>query len=142
MKGLSSQSKEPKNQVDAVMVGRAAYDTPFMFASADQIIYREDSPPPTPESIVDAMLPYIVQWTEQGQKLHKIMRHMLQLFAGQPGSRQWKRCLTERSSEGGAGVEIVQMALSQVLAVQSRGTEDRRLTANLNLEHKLLCSKA
>lgn len=118
-----AQAQDHLRQVDAVMIGRAAYDNPFLFASADQLIYGEDSPPPTPESIVDAMLPYIVHWTKQGQKLHKITRHMLQLFAGQPGSRQWKRCLTERSSKVGAGVEVVQLALSQVLAVQARGTE-------------------
>lgn len=119
-----AQAHDHLKHVDAVMIGRAAYDNPFLFASADQLIYGENSSPlPTPESIVNAMLPYIVQWTEQGQKLHKITRHMLQLFAGQPGSRQWKRCLTERSSEVGAGVEVVQLALSQVLAVQARGTE-------------------
>ena len=73
------------------------------------------------------MLPYIAQWTEQGLKLHKITRHMLQLFAGQPGSRQWKRCLTERSSEVGAGVEVVQAALAQVLEVQARGVEGQLL---------------
>jgi tRNA-dihydrouridine synthase A len=118
-----AQAQDHIKQVDAVMIGRAAYDTPFVFASADQAIYQEALPPPTPEAIVERMLPYIAQWTERGLKLHKITRHMLQLFAGKPGSRQWKRCLTERSSEVGAGVEVVQLALSQVLAVQARGTE-------------------
>jgi tRNA-dihydrouridine synthase A len=113
--------------VDAVMIGRAAYDNPFLFATADRMVYGEDSEVLPPQAIVDAMLPYIAQWTEQGLKLHKITRHMLQLFAGQPGSRQWKRYLTERSSESAAGVEVVQDALSQVLEVQARGAEIRLL---------------
>jgi tRNA-dihydrouridine synthase A len=118
-----AQAQDHLHHVDAVMIGRAAYDDPFLFASVDQAIYQEASHPQNPEAIVERMLPYIAQWTARGLKLHKITRHMLQLFAGQPGSRQWKRCLTERSSEVGAGVEVVQLALSQVLAVQARGTE-------------------
>ncbi len=118
-----AQAQDHLHHVDAVMIGRAAYDNPFLFATADQAIYQEELPLLTPEAIVEKMLPYIAQWTERGLKLHKITRHMLQLFAGQPGSRQWKRCLTERSSEVGAGVEVVQLALTQVLAVQTRGTE-------------------
>jgi tRNA-dihydrouridine synthase A len=122
-----AQVQDHLRYVDAVMIGRAAYDNPFLFAMADRMVYGEEVKAPTPEAIVDAMLPYIARWTEQGLKLHKISRHMLQLFAGQPGSRQWKRCLTERSSEVGAGVEVVQAALAQVQEVQARGTEGQHL---------------
>jgi tRNA-dihydrouridine synthase A len=118
-----AQAQEHLRHVDAAMIGRAAYDNPFLFVMADRIVYGEEAEVLTPEAIVDAMLPYIARWTEQGLKLHKITRHMLQLFAGQPGSRQWKRYLTERSSEVGAGVEVIQLALSQVLGVQARSTE-------------------
>jgi tRNA-dihydrouridine synthase A len=118
-----AQAQDQLRHVDAVMIGRAAYDDPFLFATADRAIYQEASDLQKPEAIVEKMLPYIAQWTARGLKLHKITRHMLQLFAGQPGSRQWKRCLTEQSSEVGAGVKVVQLALSQVLAVQARGME-------------------
>jgi tRNA-dihydrouridine synthase A len=124
-----AHAQDHLRHIDAVMIGRAAYDNPFLFATADRMVYGEETEVITPEAIVDAMLPYIARWTEQGLKLHKISRHMLQLFAGQPGSRQWKRCLTERSSENGAGVEVVQAALSQVLEVQARGIETRLLAA-------------
>jgi tRNA-dihydrouridine synthase A len=123
-----AQAQDHLRHVDAVMIGRAAYDNPFLFAMADRMVYEEEEAL-TPEAIVDAMLSYISQWTERGLKLHKVTRHMLQLFAGQPGSRQWKRYLTERSSENGAGVEVVQAALSQVQEVQARGMETRLLAA-------------
>jgi tRNA-dihydrouridine synthase A len=124
-----AQAQDHLRHVDAVMIGRAAYDNPFLFAMADRMVYGEEAEALTPEAIVDAMLSYISQWTERGLKLHKVTRHMLQLFAGQPGSRQWKRYLTERSSENGAGVEVVQAALSQVQEVQARGMETRLLAA-------------
>jgi tRNA-dihydrouridine synthase A len=60
------------------------------------------------------MLPYIDYWAAKGLKLNKISRHMLQLFAGQSGSKAWKRYLTENSYLPGAGSDIVREALAQV----------------------------
>jgi tRNA-dihydrouridine synthase A len=108
--------------VDAVMIGRAAYDNPYLFATVDQAIYGEDKRPLTRQEIAEAMLPYIERWVDGGGKLHTITRHMLQLFAGEPGTRAWKRYLTEQSSVLGAGVEVIQAALqhqTEVLNLRS-----------------------
>lgn len=102
--------------VDAVMVGRAAYDDPYLFAESDRRFLGATAAPPSRDQVVEAMLPYIDFWTGRGLKLNKITRHMLMLFAGQPGSRGWKQILTERSSKPGAGVEVVQAAISHVRA--------------------------
>jgi tRNA-dihydrouridine synthase A len=106
---------EHLQNVDAVMIGRAAYDNPYLFAEADQLIFKALETPLTRHQVVEAMLPYVDRWTvEKGRKLHGLMRHMLQLFAGQPGSRAWKRLLTEKSSQLGAGSDVVREALTQV----------------------------
>lgn len=101
--------------VDAVMIGRAAYDHPYLFATVDQDFLGGTEPPRSRHAVVTAMLPYIDHWTSRGLKLNKITRHMLMLFAGQPGSRLWKRILTEESCKVGAGVEVVQRALQAVI---------------------------
>ncbi|MEL7356732.1 MAG: tRNA dihydrouridine(20/20a) synthase DusA [Cyanobacteria bacterium J06560_6] len=101
--------------VDAVMIGRAAYDTPYIFATADRDIFGEAEGPVSREQVVRAMLPYIDHWTKQGTRLHSITRHMLHLFHGQPGSRTWKRTLTEGASIPGADSSVVVHALNQVL---------------------------
>ena len=106
--------QEQLQQVDAVMIGRAAYDNPYLFAAADRAIYDETMPALTRHEVAEAMGDYIDRWVAQGLKLHKIARHMLQLFAGQPGSRAWKRYLTEQSSQPGAGSEVIHQALSKV----------------------------
>ncbi len=111
-----AQVSEQLTQVDGVMIGRAAYDNPYLFATVDQQYFADPSPLPSRQQVVEAMLPYIDYWTSQGLKLNKITRHMLMLFAGQPGSRQWKRILTEQSCKPGAGVEVVQQALAAVLS--------------------------
>ncbi|MBW4486369.1 MAG: tRNA dihydrouridine(20/20a) synthase DusA [Trichocoleus desertorum ATA4-8-CV12] len=109
-----AQVQEQLCLVDAVMIGRAAYDQPYLFAQSDRLIYAQETTPPTPQEVAEAMLPYIDFWIAKGLKLHKITRHMLQLFAGQPGSRIWKRHLTENSCLAGAGSEVVREALAMV----------------------------
>ncbi len=127
-----TQAKAQLGHVDAVMIGRAAYDTPFLFAEADQIIFGESTAVPTRQQVVEAMLPYIDRWTHQGTKLHSITRHMLNLFHGQPGSRIWKRTITEGASVPGAGADIVSKALSHVLTAAEIAQGHQR-THNLAL---------
>lgn len=108
------QVQEQLKFVDAVMIGRAAYDHPYLFAQADCQIFGEESIPPTRHQVVEGMLDYIDYWMAKGLKLNKITRHILQLFSGQPGSRAWKRHLTEKSCIPGAGSEVVREALAKV----------------------------
>lgn len=107
------------NHVDAVMIGRAAYDNPYLFAESDRHCFGDDTPPRTRLEVAEAMLPYLDYWTGRGVKLSSMTRHMLQLFSGQPGSRTWKRHLTEKSSQPGAGAEVIQEALALVTQVAS-----------------------
>lgn len=101
-------------QVDAVMVGRAAYDRPYLFATADAMFYGDDHPPPSRRAIAEAMVPYLDRWASPEAKAHRITRHMLQLFAGQPGSRHWKRQLTERGCRLGSGGAVIAETLAQM----------------------------
>jgi tRNA-dihydrouridine synthase A len=96
------------------MIGRAIYDNPYLLATVDRDIYGDDTPPPSRQQIVAAMLPYIEEWISKGCRLNSITRHMLQLFHGQPGSRIWKRLITEQSVLPGAGVEVVERALAEM----------------------------
>jgi tRNA-dihydrouridine synthase A len=114
--GLTSldQVTEQLAQVDGVMIGRAAYDNPYLFSQVDQGFFAARENPLSRQQVAEAMLPYIDHWARQGLKLNKITRHLLMLFAGQPGSRLWKQMLTEESSKPGAGVEVVRQALTAV----------------------------
>lgn len=121
-----NQAQAQLKFVDAVMIGRAAYDTPFIFATADRDFFGESNESPTRQQVVEAMLPYIEHWTQQDTKLHSITRHMLHLFHGQPGSRIWKRTLTEGASVPGAGGEVVAKALGHV-AIAAELAQDHQL---------------
>ncbi len=105
--GLAAQ----KN-LDGIMLGRAAYHTPWELAGVDPAVYGSPPPVTSPDSAVTACLPYIRQQLEQGVRLHSITRHMLGLFHGRPGARQWRRILSENAVKDGAGIDVIAAALS------------------------------
>ncbi|HUX13858.1 MAG TPA: tRNA dihydrouridine(20/20a) synthase DusA [Spirochaetia bacterium] len=80
--------------VDAVMVGRAAYDNPYLFADVDRLFFGETSMPPTRRQIIEHLIPYVERWEADGLSPHRILRHVLGLFLGQRGSRKWKQLLS------------------------------------------------
>ncbi|MGK7938280.1 MAG: tRNA dihydrouridine(20/20a) synthase DusA [Xenococcaceae cyanobacterium] len=108
------QIKHHLNYVDGVMIGRAAYDNPYLFATVDRDIYNQKIEPPTRHQIVEAMFPYIDYWVGKGVKLHSISRHMLQLFAGQPGTKAWKRYISENAHLDSADSLVISSALAKI----------------------------
>jgi tRNA-dihydrouridine synthase A len=97
-------------QVDGVMIGRQAYHHPYFLAELERHLNPDYSLPERRE-IVEQMIPYIEQQLDQGEKLNRITRHMLGLFAGQPGARAWRRYLSENSYCDSAAVDVVLAAL-------------------------------
>ncbi len=84
-------------KTDGVMIGRAAYENPFLFATVDQLFYGSRRPPVTRREIIEAMIAYIEAWREKGTFPNRIIRHMHGLFAFQRGARAWKRYLSENA---------------------------------------------
>ncbi|HAN73433.1 MAG TPA: tRNA dihydrouridine(20/20a) synthase DusA [Planktothrix sp. UBA8407] len=109
-----AEAKDQLQFVDAVMIGRAAYDHPYLFATADQEIYGEKTPPLTRQEVIEAMYSYIEYWLKKGVKLNSITRHFLELFAQQPGTKAWKRYISENAHLTNAGIEVLQQALKQI----------------------------
>ncbi len=102
--------------VDGVMIGRAAWDDPYLFANADRRIFDDASPnhSPSRREVVESMLPYIARELANGETLPRLVKPMLALFNGQAGARAWRRTLSEESRCAGAGVEVVEAALSRI----------------------------
>jgi tRNA-dihydrouridine synthase A len=110
------QVHQQLQHVDAVMIGRAAYDNPYLFATCDREFFGEETAIRSRIEVAAAMIPYIDTWTAHGLRLHKITRHMLQLFHGQAGSRIWKRIITDKSCIAGAGSEVISEAIAAVVS--------------------------
>lgn len=110
------EMKQHLEFVDGVMVGREAYHNPSLLGLIDQVLFDANAPIVTAREAVSAMLPYIEQQLTQGVYLNHIVRHMLGAFQNCKGARQWRRHLSENAYKPGAGVEVVETALSFVEA--------------------------
>jgi len=108
-------------RVDGVMIGRAAYEDPYVLAGSGARFHGDDGPAPTREEVVCAMLPYVQVQLEGGAPLTAITRHMLGLFRGRPGGKAWRRVLTERSQCPGAGPEVLLEGLEAVRSAVALG---------------------
>jgi tRNA-dihydrouridine synthase A len=109
------QVDEVLSRVDGVMIGRQAYHHPYFLAILEQHI-NPGWCPPDRHSVVAGMLPYIEKELARGERLGRITRHMLGLFAGQPGARAWRRYISENAFRGGAGPEVLIEALDKMPA--------------------------
>ncbi len=103
--------------VDGAMIGRAAYDDPYMLAEVDRRFYGADAGPPSRHAVVANLLPYVEAALADGAALHHIARHITGLFQGLPGARRWRRYLSENASRPGAGPEVIEEAARLVPAV-------------------------
>jgi len=81
--------------VDGVMIGRAAYENPYMFALADALFYHSDARPPSRREVVENFIPYMKSQAQNGVPVQAFKRPLMSLFTGMPRSRIWRRYLTE-----------------------------------------------
>jgi tRNA-dihydrouridine synthase A len=100
--------------VDGVMLGRAAYQSPWLLADVDRRLFGDKRSAPEPAEAVERMIPYIERELARGTRLHQIARHMVGLFQGVPGARAWRRILSEQGVRPGAGREVLHAALAAV----------------------------
>ncbi len=101
--------------LDGAMIGRAAYQRPAdILLRADSRMFGADDPCAGPKDAVAAMRPHIAAELAAGTRLHAITRHMLGLFHGRPGAREWRRVLSEGATRPGAGMEVLDAALAAV----------------------------
>lgn len=115
--------------VDAVMIGRAAWDDPLLFADADTRVFGADPVPLDIDAVLDGMAAHAERWlaADPRHRLAHVTRPMLNLFAGQPGSRQWRRALTEGAQRRDAGPGLIRAAHEAMRA--RAGAEMRRQPA-------------
>ncbi len=100
--------------VDGVMIGRAADDDPWMLADADRRLWGSPNPAGNRGDVVRSLLPYAESMVAGGERLHRLSRHLLGLFAGVRGGRAWRRALSEGANRPGATPALLLEALALV----------------------------
>lgn len=102
------------SRVDGVMLGRAAYQNPFILAEIDRLYFDSIALPRSRRDVGLAMLAYIEKETVGGTPLRAITRHMLGLFQGVPGARAWRRCLSETAHTTPEPIATIRSALDSI----------------------------
>lgn len=103
--------------VDGVMIGRQAYHQPWFLAELEQAFGTAGAGCPVDRGdAIRRMIPYIERELNEGTALKHITRHMLGLFAGQPGARAWRRCLSENAHRAPGDINVLYAALDRVSA--------------------------
>ena len=101
---------------EGVMLGREAYHRPMVLAELDRALYS-DKPQAVAQSVEfsrEALLERMAEYSDRelrkGERLHSITRHMLGLYSGAPGARDYRRRLSEGAREPGAGPALIRAA--------------------------------
>ncbi|WP_420403944.1 tRNA dihydrouridine(20/20a) synthase DusA [Nisaea sp.] len=108
------EAERQLSHVDGVMIGRAAYQTPWILSDVDRRFYGEAGAPVDPWEIAEAMVEYAGARMAEGVPLKSITRHMLGLFQGRAGARAWRRHLSENAHLDGARPELIREAAALV----------------------------
>lgn len=105
---------EHMQHTDGVMLGREAYNNPWLLASVDNEFFGAPEATFTRHDALRAMYPFIESELARGVYLTHMSRHLLGLFHGVPGGRQFRRHISENAHKPGSGLEVIQAALEKV----------------------------
>jgi len=108
------ESRSHLAHVDGVMVGREAYQNPWLLSQVDPGIFGEAAPFNDRHAVLEALIPFVERELTAGVWLNHISRHILGLFHGCPGGRRFRRHLSENAHRPGADAEILRQALALV----------------------------
>lgn len=100
--------------VDGVMLGREAYQNPYILAYVDSLLFNEPTPPLSRIEYLKMYLPYVEEQLQLGTPLQHITRHLLGLFKGQKGGKQFRRHLSENSYKKNADLSVLLDAIAYV----------------------------
>ena len=90
----TEQIKKHLNYCDGVMIGRAIYQNPYFLKDIENEIFN-NSKILSREDIVKQILKYLKKELKKGTKVNQVMRHTVGLYYGQPGSKEWKKYLSD-----------------------------------------------
>ncbi len=116
--GITSidETVEHLEHVDGVMIGRAAYESPWLLAEIEQAVFGGNAPA-NRGVVLDRYIDYIDREMAAGTPFYAMARHVLGLYQGERGARAWRRHISENRPRAGATGQILREAAENVLAV-------------------------
>ncbi len=117
------------SQVDGIMMGRSAYQNPYLLAEVDQRFFGDTANGSSRLQVLEALLPYIEAELQRGTRLNHISRHVLGLFNGQPGAKLFRRHLSQHAHLPSADTDVMREAMDLV-ARAAEASQEYRIAVN------------
>jgi tRNA-dihydrouridine synthase A len=106
-----AQVREWLPKFDGVMLGRQAYQEPYLLAELNRQFLDPSFALPAREAIVEQYADYIERRLAEGHRLSVMLRHIHGLYTGLPSARSWRRYLSEQGVQVDAGAEVLRASL-------------------------------
>ena len=90
-----SEAKNHLNYVDGVMLGRAAYDNPYMLSEIDSEIYSNAKTDISRKDLLSEYLDYVHLMTEKGYDPKIMLKHVFGLKKGEKDAKRFRVKVTE-----------------------------------------------
>jgi len=97
---------------DGVMLGRAAYQNPWLLSDVDPLLFGDKRVCASRESVCEQLHSYIVEHEKKGGRPHHVLRHILGLYQRQPGGKQFRRELSIHMHGPNANADVLKTAVA------------------------------
>lgn len=101
-------------QVDGLMIGREAYQNPYLLADVDRTVFGDSRPALDRRQVAEAFLPYLESRYADGTHPRHVLRHALNLFQAVPGARAYRRHLSRYMNHPDATPAVFEQALAEL----------------------------
>jgi len=108
------QVQQHLQHVDGVMMGREAYQNPYILAEVDRLFYGDVGDAPSRHEIAGKFRDYCEHEMARGTRLHHLTRHVLGLYHNQTGAKKFRRYLSEHATAQDADITVLEQALELV----------------------------
>lgn len=108
------ETKEHLRHVDGVMMGREAYNNPWILSEVDQSIFGATNVVNDRFEALERFIPYAESQLAKGDRLMHLTRHLLGIFQGLPGGKQFRRYLSENGHRSDATIDVLVDAIELV----------------------------
>jgi tRNA-dihydrouridine synthase A len=110
------EAREHLEIFDGVMIGREAYQNPYLLALLHQAICDPQWQLPSRDQVIQSYVPYVRARLAEGHRLRSMIRHVQGLYAGLPRVRSWRRYLSEQAALPATNADVLIDALRIVQA--------------------------
>jgi tRNA-dihydrouridine synthase A len=128
--GDLEQAQVQLQHVDGVMLGRAAYQNPWLLSDVDAELFRALANERTREDVLDELVDYAERHVANDGRLNNLTRHILGLYHGRPGARAFRRYLSENAVGASAGGDVLRHVASEMRALAARQMARERAVAH------------